>query len=68
MANKKEKDNFAEMTVDELNSRLHQTKEDLFKLRIQHMSAPLKNPRQISEKRRDIAKLNTFLTQKGALS
>jgi ribosomal protein L29 len=64
---KKEKDFvIAEASVEELTRRLEKNTEELFKLRFRAASAPLKNPMDVRKLRRDIARFNTFITQKTA--
>ncbi len=65
---KKEKTDLKEFSVDELNQRLLETRENLFKMRFQSATAPLKNPHAISAARRDIARIFTVLKQKGVKS
>ena len=62
---KKKKENFREMSPDELRTKLLESKEKLFQLRFQSATAPLKNPHVLRELRRDIARAHTFLKQKG---
>jgi large subunit ribosomal protein L29 len=61
-----EKINYAELTPDELRRMVREKREGLFKMRFQSATAPLKNPKAIGATRRDIARLLTFLRQKGA--
>ena len=66
MAKKKdEKTDYRELTADELQQRLTESREKLFQLKFQSATAPLKNPKQITATRREIARLSTFLRQKG---
>lgn len=53
-----------EMTVQELQARLGEVRENHFRLQFRHASAPLKNPMQIREARREVARLKTILHQK----
>lgn len=67
MARKKEKDvKLSDMPVEELTRALEKTTEDLFKLRFRAASAPLKNPMQIQNLRREVARINTFINQKSS--
>ncbi|MDI6640767.1 MAG: 50S ribosomal protein L29 [Elusimicrobiota bacterium] len=50
------------LTEQELQLQLEEKQKKLFKLKLQHKSAPLKNPLQLRELRRDIAKINTLLS------
>ena len=58
--------NYAQATVDELNTRLSKTQQELFKLRFRAASAPLTNTMQIRHLRREVARLNTFVNQKSS--
>lgn len=60
---KKEKIDHATMTENELQTRLAESREKAFQLRFQNATAPLKNPREISAARRDVARCMTFLRQ-----
>jgi large subunit ribosomal protein L29 len=51
------------MTSKELEAKLSETKEKLFRMRFRHSSTPIKNPLEIRYSRRLIAKLNTLLKQ-----
>jgi large subunit ribosomal protein L29 len=62
---KKEKIDYRELSADELQVRLRESREKLFQMRFQSATAPLKNPHLISATRREIARLLTFLKQKG---
>lgn len=66
MAKKKgrEKLEFSEMTVPELQAKLAEVKESNFRMRFRHAGSPLKNPMLIRQSRRDIARLITWLKQK----
>ena len=54
------------MSVDELNAKLNELKEELFTLRFQHAINQLDNPQQIVEVKRNIARVMTVLSQKNA--
>jgi len=62
---KKDKINYNDMTIDELNGSLLSSKEELFHLRLKNASAPLKNPKEISKMRKNIARINTAINLKG---
>jgi len=63
----KEKEfNHAQATVEELNTRLLKTQQDLFKLRFRAASAPITNTMQIRELRREVARIHTFVNQKSS--
>lgn len=52
------------LTVDELNAKLLELKDELFRLRFQHQINQLDNPNKIPETKRDIARVLTVLNQK----
>lgn len=52
------------LTVDELNKKLNELKDELFRLRFQHQINQLDNPNKIPETKRDIARVLTVLNQK----
>ena len=55
-----------EMSLEELNTKLNDLKKDLFNLRFQNATNQLENPKQITEVRRDIARVKTVITEKTA--
>ena len=55
-----------ELSLEELNVKLNDLKKDLFNLRFQHATNQLENPKQITEVRRDIARVKTVITEKTA--
>jgi len=65
MAKKKERINYAEASIDELKKRLSESREKLFQARFKNASGTLKNPMVIRFLRREIARLNTFVHQRG---
>ena len=52
---------FVEMTVEELNSKLTEKKAELFNLRFQLATGQLANPMVIKECKKDIARVKTIL-------
>lgn len=50
-----------ELTVDELNQKLRDLKEELFNLRFRNSVKQLENPLKIREVRRDLARIRTVL-------
>jgi large subunit ribosomal protein L29 len=64
MAKKAPRESLHELSVQELQVRLQESKEKSFRLRFQHTSNPLKNPMEIRTARRAIAKVLTVLRQK----
>lgn len=55
-----------ELTPAELTSRKSKLKEELFRLRIQQQSGQLEKPSLIRSLRREVAQLETILTQKSS--
>ncbi|NGO40062.1 50S ribosomal protein L29 [Limisphaera ngatamarikiensis] len=52
-----------EMTMPELQARLRELRQELFNLRLQKATAQLEKPSRLRLLRRDIARLETRLTQ-----
>ena len=50
-----------DMTVDELNSKLAELKQELFNLRFQHAVNQLENPKRLQAVKKDIAPVKTFI-------
>lgn len=50
-----------ELTGDELQSRLVETKEELFNLRFQNATGQLDNYKRIGQLRKDVARIKTIL-------
>lgn len=50
-----------DMTVDELNSKLVELKQELFNLRFQHAVNQLENPKRLQAVKKDIARVKTFI-------
>jgi large subunit ribosomal protein L29 len=48
----------------ELNTKLSGLQDKLFKLKFRHSASPVKNPLEIKEIRRNIARIKTFIAQK----
>ena len=55
-----------EMTVEQLNSKLGELKEELFNLRFQLAINQLENPHKITDVKHDIARVMTVLREKNA--
>lgn len=53
-----------EMTTDEIQERLVDEKSTLAKMKMQHAISPLENPLVLREKRKDVARLMTELTNR----
>ena len=54
------------MSVEELNAKLKELKEELFNLRFQHAINQLDNPQKIVEVKKNIARVMTVLSEKNA--
>ncbi len=52
------------MTVDELEAKLLENKKEQFNLRIQQSTGQLTNTAQIRKVRREIARINTLLSER----
>ena len=53
-----------ELTPDELRARKRELREQVFHLRLQQASGQLEKPSELRTLRRDIARIETVLTQK----
>ncbi len=53
-----------DLSVEELERRLIETKEELFNLRFQNATGQLDNYRRLRELRKDIARVKTVLREK----
>ncbi len=54
------------MSGEELNSKLRDLKDELFKLRFQHAINQLDNPHKIADVKKDIARVMTVIREKNA--
>jgi large subunit ribosomal protein L29 len=55
---------FKDLGDEELIDRLAQAKDDLFKLRFQHVTGQLDNTAKLGHLRKDVARLNTELRER----
>jgi large subunit ribosomal protein L29 len=53
-----------DMTVDEINTRVGELREEMFNLRFRNTMRQLDNPLKIRESRREMARLLTVLREK----
>jgi large subunit ribosomal protein L29 len=53
-----------ELTDDEIETRLVETKEELFNLRFQNATGQLDNYRRLGQLRREVARLNTIIRER----
>lgn len=54
-----------EMSPDELVRKKDELRQALFNLRFQHGIGELENPQRMKQSRRDIARINTILRERG---
>lgn len=52
------------MTIDELEAKLLENKKELFNLRIQQSTGQLANTAMVRKVRREVAKINTLITER----
>ncbi len=52
-----------ELTNDELNKKLFESKDELFKLRFQLATGQLDNPMRLKQVRKDIARIKTIIRE-----
>jgi len=57
------RENFSELTAEELADKLTELKQELFNLRFQHTVNQLQNTSRLKAVRKDIARVKTFLRQ-----
>ena len=53
-----------ELTVSELSARTQELRQEIFQLRLQQQAGQLEKPHLLRSFRREIARLQTFLTEK----
>jgi large subunit ribosomal protein L29 len=53
-----------ELTTDEINARIEQLREELFRLRFRSATMELENPMLLRTLKRDIARLSTILRER----
>jgi len=64
MASKKTLKTLRDKTVDELQARERDLREQLFKLRFQRATGRVENPMKMREVRREIAQIETLLNER----
>jgi len=52
-----------ELTMNELETELKKTKNELFNLRFQHVTGQLENPMRMKDVKRDIARIKTVIRE-----
>jgi large subunit ribosomal protein L29 len=60
----KREESLHDLSAQELEARLREVQENHFRLRFRHAGNPLKNPMQIRQARREVARLETILREK----
>ncbi len=61
-------DQFRDLSDDELATRITETKEELFRLRVQHATLQLADTSQLRQVRRDIARMLTVQRERALAS
>ena len=61
-------DQFRDLSDDELDTRIAETKEELFRLRVQHATLQLADTSQLRQVRRDIARMLTVQRERALAS
>ena len=52
------------MTIDELEAKLLENKKEQFNLRVQQSTGQLQNTAQLAKVRKEVAKINTLITER----
>ncbi|TAF64550.1 MAG: 50S ribosomal protein L29 [Cytophagales bacterium] len=60
----KNKENFKDLSLEELKEKVAEEKQRLFRLQYSHAVSPIENPMTIKEARKTIARLLTTIQQK----
>jgi large subunit ribosomal protein L29 len=55
-----------DMSLDDLNAKVAELKEEQFRLRFRSATESIENPMRFREIRRDIARINTILKERSA--
>ena len=58
------KESLRDLSLNDLNERLEQAREQLVKMNLNHAASPLENPNLIRAKRKDIARILTELRRR----
>jgi large subunit ribosomal protein L29 len=53
-----------DLSVDEINQKMTETKEELFNLRFQNATGQLDNYKRLRELKRDVARIKTILRER----
>lgn len=54
-----------ELSVDELNGRRRELRQEMLNLRVQQQTGQLENPARLSVLRREVARIETIVTERG---
>lgn len=54
-----------ELSVEELNARRRELRQEMLNLRVQQQSGQLENPARLSVLRREVARIETIVTERG---
>jgi large subunit ribosomal protein L29 len=57
-----------EMSLEEMQRKIGDLKEELFNLRFQHEIGQLENPQRMKQTKKDIARIHTMIREIGAKS
>ncbi|MCK4544580.1 50S ribosomal protein L29 [candidate division WOR-3 bacterium] len=57
------RENYRDMTIDELELKLHQYKEELLNLRFQKVAGSLLNPSRINQVKKEVARIKTIINE-----
>ena len=63
MSKKDDKNNFGDMTAQELGAKGRDLRHEMFNLRLQQASAQLEKPARLRTLRRDVARLETRISE-----
>ena len=64
MKHKDKMNEFNKLTTEEINKKINDAKEELFKLRMKQATGSLENPARIRELRKTVARLKTILRER----
>ena len=64
----KDKEGLRNHSAAELRAELTQTKEKIFRLQFKHGVSPVKNPLELRNLRRHVARLETWIREKGTIA
>lgn len=53
-----------ELTTEEINTKIIESKDEIFKLRMQQATGSLEKPSRIHELRKDVARMKTILAER----